>query len=237
MLAGLLLGVVSLVVSLGLIAQFAQGQVGVWDSPLALGPERTVGNWLSGAMLLAGAVLLGLIGLRSCAAERAHWFGLAAIVLYMAADDAFSLHEMADTRLNEVWTPSGPLASVWVVPAIGAVMVCAVVFGRFVLALDRSVRRLLTAAAGIFVGAAIGLEMIAGILVDNRMFVISLVAEEVAEMFALVLMLYGLLLQLGELEAEPVQGRASLSHLPPLINRPVPKRQSGAGSQASQSVI
>ena len=126
--------------------------------------EQSLPTLFSVLLLLACA---GVLRATSVAARRAgaggdrQWKLLSWIFVYLACDDAFELHERLIDPVREGLGLSGILYYAWVVPAAVAVLLVAALFARFVWNLPRTIRRLVILAGALYVGGAIGFELLA----------------------------------------------------------------------------
>ena len=92
-------------------------------------------------------------------AEARGWCATALVLSFLALDDLCLLHETVGAILDERVETSGALAWAWVVP-YGTLALCGFIyFGRFFFMIEGSLRIRLAAAAVLYVGSAIGLEM------------------------------------------------------------------------------
>lgn len=118
------------------------------------------------------ATLFSVLLLLSCAAtlwtvSRAHsddhrrWRVLSWIFVYLASDEFLSLHERLIDPVREGLGLSGVLYYAWVVPAMLAVVVVVGLLLPFVLRLPRDIRILLILSGAMYVGGAVGFEMLA----------------------------------------------------------------------------
>lgn len=131
-----------------------------------LNRELNVPTWYSSTLLVVAAALLALIaGLTRL--ERAPsfsaWAGLALIFLYLSADEVASIHERYFGKLSPL-PEQGVFFYGWVVPAMVFVLILTVSYGRFVFRLPAPVRRLAVAAAALYVGGSLGLELVEAVL-------------------------------------------------------------------------
>ncbi len=166
-----------------------------------LGHEPSIPAWYSSVALLACCGLLALIGKfagRTGRSFRWHWYALAVIFLLMAIDEAVMFHEMLDNALHQLLQTSGALYFSWVLPAIAFVGVLVICYRPFLWHLEPRTRWLFIAAGAIFVGGAVGMEMVAGLIHDSYglesvAHTISQTIEETCEMLGIVLFIYALL--------------------------------------------
>lgn len=158
-------------------------------------------SYFSALLLLACAALLGVIGSlrrRAGAPYARHWQVLAAIFVYLSVDEATALHEMLVRPLRRGLDLSGFLRFSWVVPAAILVLILALVYVRFVWALPARSRWLFVLAGALYVGGALGFEMIGG-RIDEAFGATGVLyhavsaAEEALEMAGTIIFIYALL--------------------------------------------
>ena len=154
-----LLLVVGVVALLGLVVE-------VWHSrshdaviealltKLSLSYEGNVPTWLSSSVLLLCALAAGAIAHARPPWHR-HWWGIAAILMWMSIDEAVELHEHLGGHIEA----SGIFYYDWVIPAAGILAVLAVIYTPFLRALDPRSRMRLVIAGAIYVGGALVMEL------------------------------------------------------------------------------
>lgn len=125
--------------------------------------ESSIPTWYASSLLLICAILLGLIAhikfLRQ-ESHRRYWAGLALIFLYLSIDEAAEIHERLTEPLQTAFNTSGPLYFAWMVVFIPLVVIFGVVYFRFWLNLESRIRKLFLLAGVIYIGGAVGVEMI-----------------------------------------------------------------------------
>jgi hypothetical protein len=162
--------------------------------------EQNVPTWFSSAILLGNGLLFGLIGVvrwQQRAPWRWHWLGLALIFVYLSLDEQAVIHELFN-GLRDDLAVSGPLFFAWVVPAAGALLLFALIYFRFWLALPRRIRLLMALAALIYLGGALGFEILSAPLFERKLdytlpYKLLTAAEELCEMIGASVLLYALL--------------------------------------------
>ena len=167
---------------------------------LNLNGEANLPSWYSAALLLAAAALLAVVWRTSPAVSgsgRPYWAGLAAVFLFLSADEAAEIHEMLNP-LREHFGSGGLLYWAWVVPYGIAGLAFAAAYARFLMRLPSRTARLFVAAGVLYVGGALGLEMAGGMAMERvgrgtLTVVVLYTLEELAEMSAAVLFVYALL--------------------------------------------
>lgn len=130
---------------------------------LDLDEENNPPTWLSSTMLLTGSVLAAFIASAKRTRRDAytpHWFGLCLIFLYLSLDETASLHEIPSNRVKNLVGASGAFYAAWVIPAMVAVGIFALVYLRFLFSLPRRIQALLVLAGALYVFGAVGFEML-----------------------------------------------------------------------------
>lgn len=127
-----------------------------------LGSEGNLPTWFSSSMLLMNAVLAALIAgvaLRRQAPFGARWAVIAFLMLYISADETIGIHEEINARLDSLGDLSGVFYYAWVAPAAVAVLALTIWYWPLVRSLPAPARQLTWAAAGSYVGGALGVEL------------------------------------------------------------------------------
>ena len=163
--------------------------------------EQSIPTLYSWSALLFCAILLLVIAQAKKAAGdhyTNYWRVLAVIFAYLSLDEATSLHELFVVPLRTSLNTSGFLYYAWVIP--GAIFVIAVFLGflKFINALPTKTKRLFLTAGAVFVGGAIGMELLSGShaeihTVNNFTIAILTSIEEFMEMIGIVIFIYALL--------------------------------------------
>lgn len=159
--------------------------------------EATVPSWFDASLLLINAIVLGLIARDTrIAGDRwwKHWAALSAVFVLASMDEAAAFHELLNPALGAVFPPDGVLSIGWWAPAIIVVIVAGVVFTPFLRSLDTEVRTRMLWALGIFVGGALGVEIVESFLPqDGGSALVALYAlEEGMEFLGLIVLLTAL---------------------------------------------
>lgn len=173
-----------------------------------LDKEGNLPTLFSFTLLLACALLLAIKAMAASASRspwRYHWIVLPALFYFIAFDEAAQFHERFILVLRTFFNASGFLYFAWVIPGLAIVGVLGVAYFRFVLALPRPVAIMTASAAALYIGGAIGVEMIGGDYLDRHgeeameSFSYHLITgfEETLEMTGAVLFLHALMRVLG----------------------------------------
>jgi hypothetical protein len=225
-----LLAIAATLTAISVVVELLTGPVGApagsefYDASLLLNSaaEHSVANFYSATLLAACALIAASIAeaRRSRAEPYAlHWMGLAILLGYMAVDEGAAVHEASITPVRNALDAHGPLFFAWVVPGAVAALALALAYFGFCRDLPRRIRAPFIAAMAALFGAALGLEMVEGVLFDSYddtglLFGIAITAEELIEMCALAVLAYALLVELaasvGTLRLEPITHAAPI---------------------------
>lgn len=175
----------------------------LWRRLANVDAENTLPTWLSAVMLLVAAALAGLAARherRSGGRDSGHWTAMSLIVLVLSVDEIASFHEALAGPLRQALGLSGVFYYGWVVPAVAAVVLLAVVSKRFLWRLSPGLRWRLIAAA-LYFGGAVGMEMVSGLFAGEVErggwgYTLASTVEETLEMAGVVLLIDTLLLHL-----------------------------------------
>jgi len=198
----LLLVIVLTLVALSTAGQIARHQLGHRElkgfvPAFYLDEEASVPTWYSSAALLLAAALLGLIAAAKFAARgpyRVHWAGLALLFALFSADEIAMFHEYPIAPLRATWDLGGPLYYGWVIPGAAFVAAVGLSYASFLRHLPGRTRNAFVLAGCVFVGGAIGVEMLSGSWADvhgenNLTYALIVTAEEFCEMLGVVLLI------------------------------------------------
>lgn len=131
--------------------------------------EKNVPALYSACSLLLCSVLLATITyIKKATGKRyvLHWGGLSALFFYLFWDEAVSVHETLNDSFSGLNT-KGALFFAWVIPGTIFVLICGLVFLRFLTHLPAKTRRLFLTAASIYVVGALGVEMLGALYADS----------------------------------------------------------------------
>lgn len=163
--------------------------------------DRELGIPATASMLgLTGCAVLLLVIAASLAghglpdAARWRWLGIG--FFYLAIDEGARIHENLNGVVDEFVEPVGVFRFGWVVVGIVVVLGLAVVYLPAVLRLPGDIRTLVIVSAGLFVGGALAMEMVGGVLLrggeDSPAFLFATWLEETGEMAGVGLFFYTL---------------------------------------------
>ena len=197
------IGVLVLLSTAGQVSTYYLGFGSVFGlvNLFSLDREANLPTWYASLTLLACAALLGIIAAairRETAGEWKYWAGLAAVFLTLSMDEAASVHELSIEPLQAMLGTGGLLHWAWVVPGMAFVLVLGMIYLRFIFALPHATRRLFILAAILFVGGALGVEMLGGWWFGehgrrNMGYSLFWTVEETLEMVGVAVFIYALL--------------------------------------------
>ncbi|MDW6020850.1 hypothetical protein SAZ10_03640 [Mesorhizobium sp. BAC0120] len=163
--------------------------------------ERSAFTWVSIISLFVAAVLL-FLGAEHAAARRDrfrwHWYALAALFLLASFDEFAGLHEKLSAVLAARMSHSGVLYFAWAAPAGILALIGLASFIPFIRSFPTRLALLMVLSAGLFLGGAVGLEMIGGKIaevegVKSLHYRMETNAEEGMELAGTLLFIYVLL--------------------------------------------
>lgn len=167
-----------------------------------LDADQNIPTWYSSSMLLICAVLLAAVTATAGGIQRLYWGGLSVSFLYLSADEASSIHEKARPILGS-WLNAGDFVDyIWVVLYGPLVLIFALAYLRFLRDLPIDTRGLFLAAGLLYVGGALGMEVVDGLYAtfygtSNLVYILLTHLEELLEMFGMSVFVYSLLLYIS----------------------------------------
>lgn len=165
--------------------------------------EGNFPTFFSVGLLLIAALLLSFITRSEVmrgTSYASHWMTLSIGFFLMATDEAVSVHEKFVRPIKGLLgnvESFGPFYFIWVVPALIMVAVLAVFFVKFLWQLPVGTRASFLGAATLYLGGAIGIEMVEGSFVErvgteNFLFSALTTIEEGLEMAGLIVFIRAL---------------------------------------------
>lgn len=176
---------------------------------LSLDAEQNLPTFFSVLLILAAALLLTLVTLfkKTQGDSYVFYWGLLSLgFLMMALDEATSVHEKLYGPMIQWLGADRPAIFnfAWVVPCIAFVSVIGLFFLRFLLHLPAKTRLLFCVAGAVYVGGAIGFEMVGGYYyaitheMGNWIFIAISSTEESLEMGGVIIFIFALLRYMAE---------------------------------------
>ena len=200
-----MLAAVALLALASAVVNFARLEHGA-DTLLGFGQafdvrrEGNVPTWFSSALLLACSAVLAAVSMRAGADAR-HWLVLAVLFALLSMDETASLHEQFGTVGRRFDDRPGWLVRPWVVLAAPVVIAVLVAYVPFFRRRPRPVRRAFGLGAVLFVGGALGVELVEIALSDGARdtapLTIATSVQELMEMLGAAAFLHGGMLALG----------------------------------------
>jgi len=201
----------NVIVHLGLFG-LGQGDlaVPVW---LDLDQEGSLPTYFQALMLTTLAWLslrIGRLRWPTHSRDSAFWFVIAGALYYVSFDEVAGLHERTTDPVREAFGLSGVLYFSWVVPALVVLVILATICLRFILQMESRMRFLFVLAAILYVGGALGMELVGGYYFERDgfgtpMYTAAALVEESAEIAGILVLMYALFSQLGaSVAVEPV---------------------------------
>ena len=179
-----------------------------WTRIFNLDREMNIPTWYSGLMLVScGLIIRGIFSIKKSQSDRwwRQWRTLSIIFFILAFDEIASIHEILiiDDLADALNLPSF-WHSVWVIPGTILVAIFIWKYWKFILYLPNQLKRYFIIAISVYVGGALGMEMVGSYYdgIDgqqNLVYAMLATIEEVMEMMGCVIFIYGLLTYLGEL--------------------------------------
>jgi hypothetical protein len=166
-----------------------------------LAREGNVPTWVQSYTLLACGALAGLIAFAEWQHRsrfRIHWVLTALFCVYLSADEASSIHEMAVRPLRTAFHTSGIFYYPWIVVGAAAAIAIAIASHRFIRSLPPRTRRTVIAAAVIYIAGALGVEALGGMYAEthgqrNLIYGLITTVEETLEMVGMSIAAFALL--------------------------------------------
>jgi hypothetical protein len=137
-----------------------------WLWLFSLSQEGNIPTWYSSSLLAVSAVLLVLATLEAQHANAEHvwhWGFMAVVMAYISMDEFIGFHEHAD------WIDGkGIFHFSWVIPGAIVVATLGLVYLRFLLRLPGESRRAFLVAGLVYVGGALGVELVLGLWTETH---------------------------------------------------------------------
>ncbi len=165
--------------------------------------EQNIPTSYSTFLLLFASFLLAVITVlerKRSAVRLSYWATLSIGFLYLAADEAASIHEMLVRPVRNLLGGGnlGIFHFAWVLPGIILVLLLALFYARFLRQLSTKPRLTFMLAGTLYVGGAIGVEMIGGWYTglhgrENLTYSLIATVEESLEMIGTIVFIWALL--------------------------------------------
>ena len=132
--------------------------------------ENNIPTYFSSFLLLIVALQLYVLSLAKNKHNETfawHWLSLSIIFLCLSIDEAASIHELLIIPLRNTFGLSGIFYYSWVIIGMGVVFFLGVTYWRFLCALPARTKSNFLLAAAIYVGGAIGIELLGGYYISQ----------------------------------------------------------------------
>ncbi len=166
-----------------------------------LDAEANAPTFFSILLLATAACLLYVIARHRSANDEpyaSHWALLSLLFLGLSFDEAVSIHETMIGPFRRMFPDYRFAYFGWVIPGAAFVVLVGAWFLGFLMKLDQRTRNLFVIAGVIFVGGALGLEVVEGYIAsargeENWTYEAALTAQELLEMVGVIVFIYALL--------------------------------------------
>ena len=163
--------------------------------------ESNIPSLYSAAAILVCSLLALLLTYLEQKTDRCnsmYWFGLFLTFLFLAADEAFELHEAAGDIMADYIHATGLLYFPWVVPYIFLTTLFGLLYVRFFLRLPARTARLFIISGAVYFTGAVVFDMLGGREAelhgyDSAIYCLLYTIEELLEMLGVVGIIYTLL--------------------------------------------
>lgn len=161
--------------------------------------EGNIPTLFSSFQLLFASLIL-LFNYKTAHTKNGYWLFLSGIFLFLCIDETVQIHEtLINLKPQVELFKKSTLEYVWVFPYLIMVVLLAIFLKRFIFSLPARTRNLMILSGFIFVGGAIGVEMIHDLLkvqnggVENLPLKLLICLEETCEMTGVTIFIYALL--------------------------------------------
>lgn len=165
-----------------------------------LNTEKNIPTAYATLQLIFSSALLAFIGINEKAVRKNYfyWFALAVLFAFLAFDEQFQVHERLISPMRDLVSAGGVFHYAWIIPYGIATVVIIILFSKFVLSLPKKTARLFVVSGAMFLGGALGLEMVGGLIASNGnretlIYAMTTTSEELLELVAIALFVYSLL--------------------------------------------
>ena len=165
-----------------------------------LGGESNIPAWFSSKLLLIAALLVGFIAaIKKTRKEEFsnHWLLLTFIFVFLSCDETVQIHEATGSHVHSIANLPFTKFIGWVIPYSLLVILFGAAYLRFFLHLPRRFKLLFASAGGIYVGGALGMELLTGaigrVVLEGRIHFLFNILEESLEMAGIAVFIYALL--------------------------------------------
>lgn len=167
---------------------------------IALNAEHCLPAWYSSLLLISAAGLLVLVtasAARNGERYLFHWAVLAIMFVGLSADEATGVHEVLIEPMRAAFGLGGIFHFGWVIPGAILVSLAGLAYLPFLLAQPGRTQIVFFTAGALFVGGALGMEMVGGYLLTQHgeaslAYIAAFTVEESLEILGATLFVTGL---------------------------------------------
>ena len=162
--------------------------------------ERNIPAFYSSLAILCASIILAWISRveKRRGGDSKRWMGLSVLFLFLALDEAVSIHELLSGPTRTLMNLDGALYLAWVVPYSLLVAGLLLIYGRFLFNLPYATRVLFVLSGVVFVAGAVGFELLGSNYhyignAGDPGYALLYTMEELLEMLGIAIFIYGLL--------------------------------------------
>jgi hypothetical protein len=213
-LLGLLVGIAVTLAAVSFALKYARFELDVdatrrIERWLDVDREAAVPAWFSSSLLLAASVVTASLNHSAPETARSRfWLFLAVVLLGLSIDESIALHERIGVQLHRLLDTGGPLRYAWVIPGTFFVAVIALASLGALRKLPRQTARLMVFGGALYVGGAVGFELVGSQLsetrgIENLAYAAEVSVEEFLEMVGMSVFLFSVISYLAAARVSP----------------------------------
>ncbi|MDA1354503.1 MAG: hypothetical protein O3A01_08610 [bacterium] len=190
------------VLALNLIALVSKTTLGLPIHIFDMDWEKNIPTLIETLLFLAVAMEAWRARKTASAALKRGWGIITGVFLFLALDEWLMIHDSLTEGIRTTLNTTGILYFAWVIPYAGLVLIFGLIMLKFLLKLPQITRLQLIASGIIFVGGALGFELINGLLkgaigADSVLYALGTTTEELMEFTGLALALTAIMRHTG----------------------------------------
>ena len=126
--------------------------------------EANLPTYFSSLVLMFNGFILAMIAFahKKLGDKFWHWLGLSAIFIFLAFDEMIQIHEQLRAPMEALFNTSGLLYFAWFIPYLAVTILILIAYFNFMMRLPKHVLKLFIIAGVLYVGGAVGMEMLGG---------------------------------------------------------------------------
>lgn len=126
--------------------------------------EANLPTYFSSLVLMFNGFILALIGSahKKIGQKFWHWLGLSTIFIFLAFDEMIQIHEQLRAPMEALFNTSGLLYFAWFIPYLAITILIFIAYFKFMMRLPKQILKLFIIAGVLYVGGAVGMEMLGG---------------------------------------------------------------------------